>query len=191
MIKDNEWSIIKFCFYIPDETLEIIVRDSNVRCVDLVFVADKYQNLQKLVMTRSHLEVLKNCKSLVVSDSESDARQSETVQSLNSKPSTNNHLEILDLSLNKLTKIEKIILDQFPVLKELNLSGNAIDAIDSNLFSSLPLLKVLDLSSNKLNHHVDPNAFLNLPTNFHRIDISGKTLIEIFDDKENDIFLKT
>jgi len=157
--------------------------DSNIKCGDLAKVFRTYQHLRKLVVTRAKLESLYNCQlgssSSVVSDTESNSQPAETIQLHTWSDSTKAHyesLEILDLSLNGLSKIEKIFLDNFSKLKELNLSGNAIVSLDSNLFTNLKELQVLDLSSNSLNHRVDPQTFLSLPSGLQYIDISGNSI---------------
>jgi len=145
-----------------------------LKCIDLIQLIRRYNNLQKVILTQSHVEFIFNCQ-LEVSSSQgvSDSTQKDTL--LDSTIMIFESIEILDLSQNLLKTIEKVFLERFPNIRELNLSGNSIASLDFNVFSNLNKLQVLDLASNKLNHGVDPYTFLTLPPGLQHIDISGSS----------------
>ncbi|XP_058448302.1 leucine-rich repeat transmembrane neuronal protein 2 [Malaya genurostris] len=59
-------------------------------------------------------------------------------------------VEILDLSINKISTVEDDSLMEYSNLVKLFLSDNSINTISLNAFAGLPKLEVLDLSHNRL-----------------------------------------
>lgn len=148
-----------YFFTIPDLISSIAIVDSNLKCMDILPVVKKFRNLRKLIVSRANMRSVFNCHQ----------KPTHFTTSSHNKES----LQILDLSVNNITKVEKNILDNFSQLKVLNLSTNEIASLDSKLFENLQMLEVLDLSSNKLNHMIDPQSFLSLSPRLSFIDISG------------------
>lgn len=60
------------------------------------------------------------------------------------------HLEIIDLSDNKLIYLENCTFRQLPNLKQLYLDGNNISDLSEQSLQSLPMLQVLSLNGNKI-----------------------------------------
>lgn len=60
------------------------------------------------------------------------------------------NLSILDMSFNKITKLQQKDFEHFLMLISLNLSGNQIQDIDENTFSDLSKLVSIDLSGNDI-----------------------------------------
>ena len=56
----------------------------------------------------------------------------------------------IDLSRNKITRLESCAFQQFTLLESLNLSYNMVEFIDVNLFDNLTNLNSLDVSHNRL-----------------------------------------
>jgi Leucine-rich repeat (LRR) protein len=59
-------------------------------------------------------------------------------------------LEILDLSKNKLSRLDPILFSNLTNLQELYLSENIIKKVDKSLFNYTPNLRILDCSNNEL-----------------------------------------
>ena len=88
------------------------------------------------------------------------------------------NLEHLDLSENRLIKIEENSFTHLRIIKYLNLSGNKLDLEsefnNASYFKSQILLEILDLSDNQINK-VDSNGFRGL-INLKILDLSMNRL---------------
>ena len=84
-------------------------------------------------------------------------------------------LEELDISFNKISKIENI--NSLKILIKLNLSHNLLKSIDFKLFEKLLSLKTINLSHQNI-EFIENNTFSNLP-NLEEIDLSFNNLTMI------------
>lgn len=176
--------------FISGRLIKIVIKDSNLQCIQLTDIFRRYKNLQYLTITRSNLQNISNCgvedavlpERPLGADPESKVFQKKLSFAQHPKESSAiqqsamESLQLLDLSFNMLKKIDKNIMKEFPALKELNVSVNQIDFIAHDFFKGSKNLRVVDLSSNKLDQTIDPQAFHHLPKNLQYIDFSSNLL---------------
>ena len=78
----------------------------------------------------------------------------------------------LDISYSKITRLEKILFDGFPMLKSLNISYNKeLKKIDKDAFSNLKNLKKLTIESSYKLSELQPELFSNLG-NLEELDLA-------------------
>lgn len=83
------------------------------------------------------------------------------------------YLDSLDLSLNKLERLDSHALSNLQSLEKLVLANNKL-AFDEHNFQHNPIIKYLDLSNNKL-QYLTPNLFSNLKR-LETIDLSNNNI---------------
>ncbi len=163
---------------VSGRVIKIVIKDSNLQCIHITDVFQRFKNLQYLTITRSNLQSISNCVEDAVPLEKSlgaDVDSRGYQKTLSNENSTMGSLQLLDLSFNMLKQIDKDLLKQFPALRELNVSVNQIDFITHDFFKGSKNLRVVDLSSNKLDQTIDPQAFHNLPKNLQYFDFSSKS----------------
>ncbi|KAK9885913.1 hypothetical protein WA026_013789 [Henosepilachna vigintioctopunctata] len=101
----------------------------------------------------------------------------ESINSINRLP----HLEILDLSFNKLKGTSKIF-SNFPSLVTLNLEGNNL-ILENDMFTNLTQLEKLSLSNNGIIHI--PDLIFNRTTSLVELNLSNNKLESL---DYNDVF---
>ena len=80
----------------------------------------------------------------------------------------------IDLSRNKITRLESCAFQQFTLLEALNLSHNMLEFINPNLFDNLTNLNSLDVSHNRLK--IIDQWFLKETNNLMRLNLGHNPL---------------
>ena len=80
----------------------------------------------------------------------------------------------IDLSRNKITRLESCAFQQFTLLEALNLSHNILEFINPNLFDNLTNLNSLDVSHNRLK--IIDQWFLKETNNLMRLNLGHNPL---------------
>ncbi|TMW47796.1 hypothetical protein DOY81_007134 [Sarcophaga bullata] len=86
-------------------------------------------------------------------------------------------VQILDLSYNDITTVDKNSFENFAHLKYLNLSNNALHTLDLEAFAKLRRLTELDLSNNRL-EYLDERLF-NRNKRLLKINLSGNKFMSL------------
>ncbi|CAF0939321.1 unnamed protein product [Brachionus calyciflorus] len=131
----------------------------------LPFSDPKYVTLKKDLFKNFRVQSL-SMKSLNLAKIEENAFEKESFK----------HIVFMDLSSNKLQKINTNIFKNLEVLEKLNLSNNKI-ALTENNFQHLKSLKSLDLSGNQL-QYIHPNVFNSL-NRLEYLDLSNNNLEKV------------